>query len=297
MPATSGAFVDPRKRQPRCQLHKRPNSKHRQRQRLHFRQGDHEGKSTRIPRAPKLEAFRYLSPQAQRCGDAFFQFKTIFNLTLETKSFKILCLSFPNMPESLVQCDSSSISGKIKEHTISQNESLKYVQSEEFIMKLSKSLVSLSLTGDFLNIESIINLAVNNLKNLSGFGISVPNPNRISTYNTLKLEHSTRLEIFSHQDGGAPVDTSAWGEMRVWNLQTWLGICPDSLSFSPICFHPAPLCERNHRLVYASHSQKPQHDTIFRNRNCHEVGTSFKWQFAPLHFTFQLLALFLSIPN
>ncbi|KXH28237.1 hypothetical protein CSIM01_09755 [Colletotrichum simmondsii] len=193
-----------------------------------------EGKGTRLPRAPKLEAFRYLSPQAQRCGDAFFQFKTIFNsLALETTSLKMLCLSFPNMPESLVQYELSSMleklenltvlwidlrSGKTKERTNGQNELLKYVQSEEFIMKLPKSLVSLSLTGDILSIDSVINLAVNNLKSLSEFGISVPNPNSISTYNALKLEHSPRLTIFSHEDGGAPVDTSAWGEMKVWKL-------------------------------------------------------------------------------
>lgn len=193
-----------------------------------------EGKRTRIPRAPKLEAFRYLSPHAQRCGNAFVQFKTIFNyLALETTSLKMLCLSFPNMPESLLQYELSSMleklenltalwidlrSGKTKERTIGQNEFLKYVQSEVFLMNLPKSLVSLALTGDFLGIDSVINLAVNNLKNLSGVGISVLNPHSISTDNALKLEHSSRLKIFSHKDGGAPVDTSAWGEMKVWRL-------------------------------------------------------------------------------
>ncbi|KAK1708394.1 uncharacterized protein BDZ83DRAFT_642263 [Colletotrichum acutatum] len=193
-----------------------------------------EGKGTGIPQAPKLEAVRYLSPQAQGGNDAFFQFKTIFDsLTLDTSSLKMLCLSFPNMPDSRVQYELSSMleklenlkdlwidlrSGKQKKPADGQNEFLKYVQSEEFIMKLPKSLIYLSLTGDFSDIDFTIHLAANSLKDLNGFGISVPDPNSIFAYNRLKLKHSQRLNVFSHKFGGAPVDTSAWDEMKGWKL-------------------------------------------------------------------------------
>lgn len=194
-----------------------------------------EGKGTRIPRAPKLKALKYLSPQAQGGGAAFIQFKTISeSLAPETTSLRMLCLSFPDMPESLVQYEFSSMleklksleflwidlrSGAKKKRTDGQNKFLKYVESEEFIMKLPKSLKHLSLTGDFSrSIGSIIDLAVESLEKLSGFGISVPNPDGISTYNGFKQRHSGRLEIFAHKDGGDPVQTSAWEEMRGWKL-------------------------------------------------------------------------------